>query len=531
MKNDIDWTFIAQNLEDALAEHDDAATLQALAEARQLWEASNVLGKKMAAPAGPFPQEKLEMAVAEIDALQESLSELPEEQQAVCIVQWQLARHLGKKMRFTPSPAELDAAMKSMHTEVHGSETAKLTEADEQLLASIGEIAAKKPRIEVNLDAAMAKMSARIAPAQETNNDTELTPADEHLLNNIGRLAADYRATQAAPDIEKAIAEMNAAIIAEEQPETLKLPAEDAHLLASIGKVAQAYQQRLPKPDLEAAISAMQAKLPAEAPASFTVSKGAETKQVATKSRSLGNWKWYMAAAASLVIGFFLFDRLPEMGLTNEQPTLATTDLEVRTLPDGSQVWLTAGSQLVLDEQFNVSERRALLTGTAFFNIARNKDKPFYVLSGPTVTKVLGTSFQIEASENKDIKLSVVSGKVGFSSEASNKIALEVLPDNTVTYSAAQRSMEMDEAPTAHLAAIMRQRLEFKDAKLIDVVKVLKLAYEADMLLAEGDYTEQKFTGTFEDKSLEEVLDTLALVLNIKWELSDEEVYFLTDNK
>jgi transmembrane sensor len=68
---------------------------------------------------------------------------------------------------------------------------------------------------------------------------------------------------------------------------------------------------------------------------------------------------------------------------------------------------------LSYSEGSNKKRREVTLTGKAFFEIVKNKEKPFLVYSYGLATKVLGTSFMIDASEeNKDIKVEVRTGTV-----------------------------------------------------------------------------------------------------------------------
>jgi hypothetical protein len=83
-------------------------------------------------------------------------------------------------------------------------------------------------------------------------------------------------------------------------------------------------------------------------------------------------------------------------------------------LPDGSQVWLNAGSRLDYNnENFNRDSREVELTGEAFFDIAHNAAKPFIVRSGNMRIRVLGTSFNVKAYPGEDnMETSLIRGSV-----------------------------------------------------------------------------------------------------------------------
>src|SRR5690349_3566179 len=67
-------------------------------------------------------------------------------------------------------------------------------------------------------------------------------------------------------------------------------------------------------------------------------------------------------------------------------------------LPDGSNVWLNAKSELKYSSDFS-EERNISLTGEAFFDVAHNPEKPFEITAGETQVRVLGTSFNVRAYE------------------------------------------------------------------------------------------------------------------------------------
>jgi len=83
-------------------------------------------------------------------------------------------------------------------------------------------------------------------------------------------------------------------------------------------------------------------------------------------------------------------------------------------LPDGSQVWLNAGSRLDYNiGNFNQDSREVELTGEAFFDIAHNAAKPFIVRSGNMRIRVLGTSFNVKAYPGENnMETSLIRGSV-----------------------------------------------------------------------------------------------------------------------
>lgn len=81
------------------------------------------------------------------------------------------------------------------------------------------------------------------------------------------------------------------------------------------------------------------------------------------------------------------------------------------TLSDGTKVWVNAQSKLNFPAQFSGDERRVSLEGEAYFEVAHDAKKPFYVDSKAGEIKVLGTHFNVFAYHD-DIRATLVEGKV-----------------------------------------------------------------------------------------------------------------------
>jgi ferric-dicitrate binding protein FerR (iron transport regulator) len=82
-------------------------------------------------------------------------------------------------------------------------------------------------------------------------------------------------------------------------------------------------------------------------------------------------------------------------------------------LADGSKVWLNAGSVLKYGTDFNKSDREVFLDGEAYFDVAKNKNKPFLVHTSKLTLRVLGTSFNVKSySDEKTIETTLVRGSV-----------------------------------------------------------------------------------------------------------------------
>ncbi len=95
---------------------------------------------------------------------------------------------------------------------------------------------------------------------------------------------------------------------------------------------------------------------------------------------------------------------------------LSSDSNNVFILPDNTKVWLNSHSFLSYDQSFGEVERKVILDGEGYFEVAHNAKIPFFIEANGSETKVLGTKFNLKAYQDSPLAVTVVSGKVAFSS-------------------------------------------------------------------------------------------------------------------
>lgn len=82
-------------------------------------------------------------------------------------------------------------------------------------------------------------------------------------------------------------------------------------------------------------------------------------------------------------------------------------------LPDGTRVWLNAASSISFPSDFSGKDRKVMMTGEAYFEVAKNKQKPFWVINKNQTIRVLGTHFNINAYEEEEVvRTALVEGSI-----------------------------------------------------------------------------------------------------------------------
>lgn len=186
-------------------------------------------------------------------------------------------------------------------------------------------------------------------------------------------------------------------------------------------------------------------------------------------------------------------------------------------LADGTVVWLNAASSIKYPTAFAGATRQVEVTGEAFFEVAKDKTRPFHVKANGVEVEVLGTSFDINAYEDESaIRTTLVDGSVKILSAASAK----TLKPGEQAIVTSQLPIAVDEH--ANIEAVLawkNGRFMFSNTPLPDALRQLARWYDVDVDI-EGDLSKKLVWGKMQrDLNLSEVLEGLRYIgINYKIE-------------
>lgn len=197
------------------------------------------------------------------------------------------------------------------------------------------------------------------------------------------------------------------------------------------------------------------------------------------------------------------------------------TGTRIDTLPDGSVITLNKFSELKYPEKFVGNSRNiSLEQGEAFFDVAKNRNKPFIIQVKDITVKVVGTSFNIKISD-KNTEVIVETGIVQVSK---NGKTVDLLPSEKVTVSSSNSSL-IKENSTDHLYNYYRSKeFEANETPLKRVIEVLNEAYGAHIILEREELGELTLTTTFKNESLDDILDVISKTFNLKVEKKNKTI-------
>jgi len=185
---------------------------------------------------------------------------------------------------------------------------------------------------------------------------------------------------------------------------------------------------------------------------------------------------------------------------------MATGNVELVNLPDGSRVTLNQHASLSYPNQFTSDSREVELSGDAFFDIEKNTQVPFMIKTDKLIIKVLGTSFYVNAKENAPtIAVVVSSGKVLIEAGKTKNIIIE--KGEKGIFDKTTKVLVKTQNTDPNFISWKTMSLVFDDMPLGDVVKKINETYHTNIIFDNPDPEKCLLSATFENQSLETILE------------------------
>lgn len=251
--------------------------------------------------------------------------------------------------------------------------------------------------------------------------------------------------------------------------------------------------------------------------------------------------RWGSVAAACIVMVFFVFKRGPSKKVELQPEALQQLATQYGSksqliLPDGTKVWLNAGSKLGYPKQFTGALREVTLEGEAYFDVTANKQQPFWVHTKAFTVKVVGTAFNIRAYADEDsAAASLIRGAVEVEITGKKNNTVFLRPNEKITVPVAQTgSQEFKESPNAGTekspepeikktevttdkrntvveTAWMENKLAFKNMSFQQIASSLEKWFAVEIKFKNEHKKKLKLSGTFEGETLEEILEAFSV--------------------
>lgn len=201
-----------------------------------------------------------------------------------------------------------------------------------------------------------------------------------------------------------------------------------------------------------------------------------------------------------------------QTGMTNRRTVI---------LPDLSVITLNKETKLAfIKQQFNKRNREIWLEGEAFFDVSKNKEKPFIIHTGTMQTIVRGTSFNIKAyTQTAQNVVSVRTGKVEVCTR--NKVLAMLTPNRQIIYDTSKGTSEIESIKASDISAWTDGCLVLNNANISELKLRLKQYFNADLQVNGPVLNRVKFNAIFKTgTSLDEVMQTISVLYEIKYKIT-----------
>lgn len=187
------------------------------------------------------------------------------------------------------------------------------------------------------------------------------------------------------------------------------------------------------------------------------------------------------------------------------------------TLSDGTNVWVNSKSTLKYPVRFYDNKRVVEMSGEAYFEVAKDKKRPFIVKSGEVEVKALGTKFNVEAyADDNSISATLIEGKI----EVKNKVYKQILDLNQKIIFQGDKITIEGADPKVETAWI-HNKLILRETSIEKVAYELSRWFNVDIILMDKELNNLTFTATIKNESLKQVLTLLKIAAPIDYSIEE----------
>lgn len=250
---------------------------------------------------------------------------------------------------------------------------------------------------------------------------------------------------------------------------------------------------------------------------------------------TINRWVKYAAvitsilAISGLTLWYFVADS-QEKWITASTTNGETLEI---TLPDNSKVWLNENSILKYPEHFTKEKRELHLTGEAYFEVTKNKHKPFTVQSSAmNAYRCWVQNLILKPPSNGRIaETSLIEGEIKVSGN-NNEGAITLSPGQKVELNTVTKQMKVSETNAALDVIWHNNLIPFKNADIFDIAKVLEKVYGVKIILSPDISPSTTYSGVLKRKdSIEDVLRILQNTIYLQYKIHQETIFISSASK
>ena len=194
-------------------------------------------------------------------------------------------------------------------------------------------------------------------------------------------------------------------------------------------------------------------------------------------------------------------------------------------LADGTRVRVNSESELVFPTCFNSDRREVFLKGEAYFQVAPDSDKPFYVRVNDYIVKVTGTSFNVTSyTDDPCTMTTLVEGKVSVYGNDSTWNC-DLTPGHMLKFDKGTARVTSEECDPRIYTSWIDGEFKFRDMRLEDIMKKLNRWYDFEVAYEEEELKDLRFSGAAEKYNpVEFLLKMIEEVTKVRFDIEGKRI-------
>ncbi|MDY0990329.1 FecR domain-containing protein [Flavobacterium sp. CFBP9031] len=252
-----------------------------------------------------------------------------------------------------------------------------------------------------------------------------------------------------------------------------------------------------------------------------------ELRQIKNTNKviSLSYKNWAIAASLVFLIGLSVFFYQTSNAVESKQFAVKLGEHAKIELSDGTQIWLNAGSVLKYPKEFKGDTREVYLSGEAFFDVAKDKKHPFIIHTNKMDTKVIGTSFNVQAYPDQTTQeVSVATGRVNVKSTVTEE-NVYVTPGQKVVFKSQNNKLQaFKDIPVNAISLWRKNIMVFEETPLPEVVATINRNYNVSIEVKNKNLNDLKISAYFKELPADQVIGLVCNIINAQYKM-DSGVY------
>lgn len=253
---------------------------------------------------------------------------------------------------------------------------------------------------------------------------------------------------------------------------------------------------------------------------------------------------------AAVWIGLVLLSSLVYLSVRKPAPVTSVASVqeavlhgkpETRILPDGSVVYLNAGTQLRYKAAQNT--RDVYLEGEAYFKVKHDAEHPFIVHAGNIAVRALGTEFNVLAYPGEDhVEATLIKGKVQVTMEEKPDQKIILAPNEKFTVvnkkifnkdTTVRKELSYEVKPVEMLHNVnevgevvwMQDKLAFQNESFENLAKRMERRYNVHIIFYDEALKKELLSGIFKNENIQKALRVLEMTTPFQYRMRGDSVF------